>query len=410
MTKAGLTAKQVEHTKPNPAKRVEIPVGLPSGLYLVVQATGRKSWCFRYRWHGRPSKLTFGRYPEVSLSAARAEAHAAIEELKSGNDPVTARAEERGEKTDSVRQAAKEWLEDVKSEMRTWREAQRILEKDVLPGWDRKLIKEIGPRDVKKLHKAISDRGAPIGANRAFETLRNWFNWCVDEGILDASPVKDINYKKRLRNEEDNRDRVLNDAELALVWQASEEMGYPLAPFMHALILTGQRRGEVAGMCWDEIDFRANEWNLPKERTKNGKAHMIPLSSAMLDLLEKVPRFEGQHVFSTTSGVKAINGFSKAKEHLDLAISGLLQKAGKTKPMADWRMHDIRRTMASDMAEAGVPPHVLAAILNHSQKGIQGITSIYNKFKYLPERRQALEDWGKRVLALEKQQAERRAS
>ena len=403
MTTAGLTAKQIEHTKANPDKRMEIPVGLPRGLYLVVQPNGKKSWAFRYRWHGRPSKLTFDKsYPELSLAAARAEANAAIGQLESGHDPLAAKADEqRGERTNSVRQAAREWIEYVKPDMRTWREAEGKFAKDVFPEWDRKLMKDIGPHDVKKLHQEVSRRG-PIAANRLFETLRNWFNWCVDEGILDASPMKDIDYK-RLRNEERSRDRVLRDDEVGLIWLASTKLGYPLAPFVHSLILTAQRRGEVAGMRWEEIDFQTGMWNLPRGRTKNGKAHMVPLSTAMLDLLDKLPRFKGPHVFTTTSGDLPINGFSKAKEQLDAAIARLRQQAGDTNPMASWKIHDIRRTVATHMAQSGVPPHVLAAILNHSQKSVQGITEIYNRAEYLPERRDALEKWGQRVLGLEKE-------
>jgi integrase len=376
----------------------------------VVQPNGKKSWAWRYRWHGRPSKLTFSKsYPEMSLGAARAEANAAIRQLESGQDPLAAKTDEqRGERTNSVRQAAREWIEYAKPDMRTWRDAERKLAKDVFPEWERKLMKDIGPHDVKKLHHEVSKRG-PIAANRLFETLRNWFNWCVDEEILDVSPMEEIDYK-RLRNEERSRDRVLSDTELALVWRASEKLGYPQAPFRHALILTGQRRGEVAGMRWDEIDLQAGVWNSPGSRTKNRKPHMVPLGTAMLDLLKKLPRFTGPHVFTTTSGAMPINGFSKAKEKLDSVISGLLAEADDATPMADWSEHDIRRTVATGMAQMGVPPHVLAAILNHSQRSVQGISAIYNRFEYLAERRKALEDWGRHVLGLEKELARRKSA
>ena len=387
------TARHVEHFKADPERRIEVPAGPPSGLYLIVHSSGKKSWALRYRWRGRPSKLTFGKsYPEMGLAAARAEAEAALDSLERGINPAAAKAEEEPREPDNVRAVAREWIvRNVKPRARTWAEVERVLHRDVLPAWDKKLITEIGRADVLRVLDTIVDRGAPISANRTFEVLRSWFNWCVQRGILPVSPVAGIRHPSA----EKSRDRVLEHGELSEVWAATESLGYPFGPFVQFLILTAQRRREVSEMRWEEVNFDKALWTLSAERTKPGRVHDVPLSVPALDLLANLPRFEGPFIFTSTSGAKPINSFSKCKARLDARIL-------KRRPdgLTDWRLHDLRRTAATWMAGAGVQPQVLAAILNHTPGSTQGVTSIYNRFRYEKERREALERWAQHVLSL----------
>jgi len=391
MKKEGLTAKQVQHMKPD-SKRVEVPAGPPTGLYLIVNPSGKKSWALRYRWRGRPKKLTFaGSYPDLSLALARAEAQAALADLQRDIDPAAVKVEEERE-PDSARAVANEWLDRyVKPNTRTWPEVERILNREVLPSWKDKLITEIGRADVLRLLDAIVDSGRPILANRTLSILKRWFNWCVERGILEVSPGSGI----RPPAKEKSRERVLETAELAEIWKATESLGFPFGQYFQLLILTAQRRSEIAQMRWQDVDLGAALWTLPQEATKAGRIHDVPLSQAALELLENLPRFDGPFLFTSTGGKRPVSGFSKAKKALDEKIN----------VEAPWRIHDLRRSAATHMAKTNVPPHVLAAILNHSPGTAQGITAIYNRFRYLEERREALEAWGEHLLSLTQEEA-----
>jgi integrase len=395
MRKKGLTARQVQYMKPDPQRRLEVPAGQPTGLYLVVHPTGNKSWALRYRWKGRPKKLTFETgYPELSLAAARAEAQAALSELQEGIDPAEKALEEKGE-PDSCSEVAAEWMKrHVKLNTRTWREVERILNKEVLSRWKDRLISEVGKSDVLRLLDATVDRGAPVLANRILSILKRWFKWCVERGILETSPVTNL----RPPAKEKSRDHTMASEELAEVWLAAGQLGFPFGPFFRFLTLTVQRRGEVARIRWEDLDLKAALWTLPAEATKPGRLHDVPLSSTAVGILGALPHFDGPYVFSTTSGRKPISGFSKAKAALDAKILERRQEQDpRAKGQADWRLHDLRRSASTWMAEVGVPPHVLSAILNHSPGSAQGVTAIYNRFRYLEERRQALEAWAENI-------------
>jgi len=397
MKKESLTAKQVQYMKPVPKKRLEVPAGPPTGLYLVVHPTGRKSWIFRYRFRGRTRGMTFKQgFPDLKLAAARAEAEAAVKDLKDGIDPAETKAEEQKREPDSAAAVADEWLDRyVKPNTRTWPEVERILNREVLPSWKDKLITEIGRTDVLRVLDPIVDSGRPILANRTLSILKRWFKWCVvDRGILVVSPVAEM----RPPAKEKKRERVLDAHELAEILKATEALGFPFGPYFQFLILTAQRRGEVAGIRHDDVDHQAALWTLPSEATKPGRVHDVPLSGAAIELLERLPRFEGPYLFSTTSGERPVSGFSKTKAALDDKIAENREEG--TGHLAGWRIHDLRRTCATWMAASGVPPHVLSAILNHSPGTAQGVTAIYNRFRYLEERREALEAWGQYILSL----------
>ena len=391
MKKDALTAKQVEHMKPG-VKRLEVAAGPPSGLYLVVHTTGRKSWMFRYRFRGRTRGLTFETaYPDMTLAAARAEAEAARASLEHDIDPAEVKAEEQ-RRPDSAQAVAAEWITRyLRPNTRTWPEVQRILDREVLPDWKGRLISEVGRADILRLLDSIVDSGRPVLANRTLSILKRWFNWCTERGIREVSPAAGI----RPPAKERSRDRVLEPGELVDIWTTADVLGFPFGPFVQLLTLTAQRRSEVANMKWEDIDLDAGLWTLPAAATKPGRIHDVPLSSAALSLLQETPHFEGPYVFTTTSGKRPISGFSKAKVALDVKITEARKQAA-----SDWRIHDLRRTAATWMAGAGVPPHVLSALLNHSPGTAQGVTSIYNRFRYVEERRRALEAWARYVFRL----------
>ena len=177
---------------------------------------------------------------------------------------------------------------------------------------------------------------APMAANRAHSIVRKLFNWAVENDLIANSPVAGI----KPPNPETSRDRVLTDDELRAVWQEAGRLGYPFGSILQLLILTGQRRGEVTGMMWSELDLDAGLWTLPRERVKNDRRHEVPLSRQSSAILEALPRIGDKYVF-TLNGTAPYNGF-KSKERLDEAVG-----------IAPWTVHDLRRTCASGMAKLG---------------------------------------------------------
>ena len=407
MKREGLTAKQIEHAKADPAKRVEIPVGNPPGLFVAVQpTTGAKSWALRYRWRGRPAKLTLGTYPAMGLAAARADAEAKLAALRDGIDPAAAKAEEKAAEPNSAEAVAEEWLTRAVAGTRSAHPVERIVRRRILPAIKGRLITEVSRADVLRVADSIMDERLPVAANRAVSIFKRFLNWSVNRGYIVASPAAGISRPAH----EKSRDRVLSDDELRDVWSGASALGFPDGPFFQLLVLTAQRRGEVAGMRWQDLDLDHALWTLSAEQTKAGRVHDVPLSSAALEIIEVLPRFEGPFVFTSGSGAKPINSFSKGKVALDVAVAKLRKDAGETKPMPSYTIHDLRRTASTHMAKAGVAPHVLSALLNHSPGAQQGVTAIYNRFRYLDERRAALEGWGKEVVRLAKQKRKTRAA
>jgi integrase len=213
------------------------------------------------------------------------------------------------------------------------------------------------------------------------------------QGAIELNPTAAL----KLPTKEVARDRVLNDRELVACWKAAEAEGFPFDKFTHMLILTGQRRGEVAGMRWSEIDFERAMWTIPAQRTKNGTQHTVPLAPLAIEILQSVPRFMNSDLVFTTSGKTLISGFGRHKARLDVEVGA-----------SDWRFHDIRRTVATNMAMMRVPPHIIEAILNHKTGIISGVAAIYNRHAYLDEKHEALEQWAEQMRAMVAQASLRR--
>jgi integrase len=287
----------------------------------------------------------------------------------------------------------------------TWRETERILNKEVLPRWRSRAIQEITRRDVLELLDRITDRGAPIMANRTLATVRRMFAWCVERDMLPVSPCTGV----KPPGPEHCRDRVLSDDELRLVWYACDEIGWPFGPVTKMLLLTGQRRDEVAEMCWSEVNLEKKLWVIPHDRMKNDVAHEVPLSDAAASLLRNLPRIRSRPGFVfTTTGESAVGGFSRAKDRLDTAVLDLMRKDAITRPADSakidaptrWTFHDLRRTCASGMARLAVNLPVIEKILNHTSGSFGGVVGIYQRHSFSDEKRAALEAWSRFVTHL----------
>lgn len=366
-----------------------MPDGALPGLYLVVQPSGAKSWAVRYRANGKPAKLTIGRYPAIGLPTARDLARAALRSVAQGRDPGREKKEARAAKVDSFKAVAAQFIERCKraNRPRTAEETERLLRLHVLPQWSGRAISEITRRDVLEILDRVVAGGAPVAANRTFTAVRALFNWAIERELVTGSPCAGV----RKPTAERPRDRVLNDAELSLVWKASESVGWPFGTMVQLLALTGQRRDEVARMAWREVNFDGRLWMLPRERVKTDQPHDIPLSDAAVNILQSVPKIAGSPYVFTTIGSAPASNYSEGKRRLDALLPV---------DMPAWRLHDLRRTVASGMARLGVNLPVIEKVLNHTSGSFAGIVGVYQKHSFADEKRAALDAWGRHVASL----------
>jgi integrase len=401
-----LTQAFLDSVKPTGKREEDQDLKAP-GLRHTVQPSDARSWEYRYRHDGRSRKLTFGGYPALSLAAARDRAAKARASLADGVDP---RAVKKAAKV-AAREASKPELDEIervvglfiaryaRPKNRSWQESERLLKAEVVSQWRGRALSSIRRRDVVALLDRIVDRGSPVTANRVFSNFRRLCGWCVERELLEVSPCAGL----KAPSPERSRDRVLGDEELMAAWKAFDAVAYPFGDLAKLLLLTGQRLREVAAAPWSEFDLEGKVWRLPKERTKSGVGHEIPLSDAVLRILGSLPRFEArgsQAAFLfTLSGVKALDDFSKGKLRIDARMLTELRRehGDETVALKHWTMHDLRRTAASGMASLGIAPHLVASVLGHRGGVVSGIARIYNRFDYRSEKAAALERWADHV-------------
>jgi integrase len=398
-----LTAKAVENLRPVSSKRQEIPDAALSGLYLVVQPSGVKSWALRYRFAGRPAKLTLGRWPVMGLAEARAAAAEAIQQVEHGTDPSflkkaskAARHEAQLSERDKVKTLVDQFDRRHLSTLRTGKQVRQHLDRFVVSAWGERDIQSITRRDVIDLLDGIVDSGRATTANRVRAYLSKFFGWCVEREVLEIAPTSGV----RAPAKELTRDRVLSDDELRWFWAACERVGQPWGPLGQMLLLTGQRLREVAQMT--EAELRPNNvWHLSALRTKNKRAHDVPLSEAAQAVLTGVERIAGPPGYLFTNGTMPVSGFAKGRDHLARAMADVAaQERGQPVPIPHWTFHDLRRTAATGMARLGVPVRVTEAVLNHVSGTGGGIVAVYQRHDFADEKRQALEAWGRQVMCL----------
>jgi integrase len=385
------TDRYVKGVRPAPeGVRLEIYDTIVPSLMLRVTPSGAKSYAVNARWAGKAGKRTIGTTKRVSLKEARETARAWLELAQQGKDP--AELTRKARETDALTFGAvmEEFIKRHVSRLRKAGDMEREIRKELMPRFAKRPVSAITRKDITRMLREIRDRGAIFQAHHVFGHARKFYSWAMaqeDEFDVQASPCAGIN-PKELIGEKRHRERELDDAEIRAVWKAAERMGYPMGSVWRLLMLTACRKTEVAGAMWSEFDNTL--WTIPPKRFKTGKTHIVPLSDDTLGLLEQLPRWDaGDYLFSTTGGVKPVNGFSKAKSRLDELAA---EELGRE--LEPWVTHDIRRTVRTRLSQLKIEERVAEKVLGHEKKGI---TKVYDRWEFLDERRQALAAWAHKL-------------
>jgi integrase len=425
-----LTAAAVERYRAGTARR-EIRDAGAQGLHLIIQTSGHKSWALRLRRPGgKPAKLTLGPVDisgtempaqpvlgqPLTLAAARALASEIQRERAMGGDVIADRAAAKHRRRAEVEEgaantfavAAKDFIEQYASKkQRRWFETARLLgldpkkELEVIHGglcerWHDKPVAKIDGHDIFGLLEETRSSGVPglerrgsgpteSRARALLAALSILFTWLVQRRRVAQNPCIGVHRP----DPPSARDRVLTNAEIVTFWSAASAERKAFGGLLKLLLLTGCRLNEVAGMRRDEMSEDGATWSIPGHRTKNHKPHQVPLPLLAQDIIESVKPIAGCPLVFTTDGRSPIGGWSKLKKRLDAAMK-----------IPPWRLHDLRRTAATGMAEIGIAPHIVEAALNHISGARAGVAGTYNRAAYAPEKRAALERWAAHIEGL----------
>jgi integrase len=391
-----------------PGQRYAVADALVPGLKVRVTDRGAKSFILWRRYGGAPNPAarSLGSVGVLTLAAARDKARSWLEAIKRGQDPRNL----MGEGDDnSFGVVVEGYLRRHVAGQRKAKDVEREIRKELLPRWRNRALSSITRRDVTRLVDEIKDRGASYQAHNVLGHAKTFFNWAIERGIygIETSPCDRIK-PSRLIGPKAPRHRVLTDIEIAAFWRATGRLGYPIGSLFRMLLLTGQRKSEVAEARWREFDLRKRIWTVPPERFKSDAVHIVPLSDDVMALLETLPRWSGgDFLFSSNAGKAAVNGFSKAKRRLDRRMLLILRAMARMRGddprsvrLEPFVLHDLRRTMRTRLSSLRVVDAVAEMVIGHGRKGIQ---RVYDQHQYLPEMKEAFDAWAARLRSIVEQ-------
>lgn len=382
------------------------------GFGLRVTPRGVRSYVVQYRLPARPARrTTIGIHGSPwTPEKARDRAEEILYQVKRGDDPVVMARKRQREAVELEFSRYVETFTDGYLKRQwgdTWPDAKRQLELHVIPQLKGRPLPEIEKHELSAVINKIRDR--PALARNTHAVLRKLFAWAVDEGDLASSPIPAAPPSVKARR------RVLTPDEIVAVWTASHGLDWPMGQFVRMLMVTLQRRSEVAGMPWSEASELNRTWRLDHTRAKNEVDHLVPISPQAFGLLDEMMAgpapgggdrkpWKGRGLVFTTTGKTPISGFSKVKAKLDRLMLPILQKIEDDRAKASgeqseiiflkpWRFHDIRRTGTTQMQALGVPIEVTEKVINHKSGETAGIRGVYNLHAYEDEKRQALGAW-----------------
>jgi integrase len=388
-----ITAKHVENALPAArGARYRIREKTTPGFALRVTDKGHTSFVVTRRIAGQAQPTTIA-VRATGLAEAREQAKRYLNWMRAGKDPRAEIAREQ-----EAAQAARQTEERTKGNTfaKRWElydqhhiaEKRPLTQKEMRRPYRVYFQPELGDRplhEIKRADISVMLMGIPkkVAANRAHSAIRGFLRWCLDRGFIEADPTP---LKPPHKKAEKERDHTLTDAELVAIWNAAGKLGYPRGAWVRLLMVTGQRRAEVAGARWAEIDQDAKLWTIPADRTKANRAHKVPLSELALEIIGELP-VHGSCLFSTEKD-KPLQDYSGTKELIDELVK-----------VKGWRFHDLRRTVLSWM-EGRFSPVVMGAVANHSKAataaraGADPVTGkSYSKNPLDDEKRRALDAW-----------------
>jgi integrase len=359
--------------------------------YRLRLGTGGKvlrSWIAQYRRAGASRRMLIGSADVINVEQARTKAKKVLAAVALGEDPQADKAERRGKDRLTVRAVVDQYMGDKESDWRTQteRDNRRYLTGSYFAPLHSMAIDKVTRRDVASRIIVVKRQHGPIVAAAARAKLGAFFTWCLRQGLCETNPTIGTESPKRAAS----RKRVLSDAELVAIWNVCGDDDY--GRIVRLLILLGQRRREIGGMAWTELDLDSPQptWTLPEDRSKNKHAHTLPLLPWALDIIRTVPqRATRDQLFGTRSG-GGFMGWDHCKQVLD-----------KASGVSGWTPHDLRRTFSTRLhEELNIVPHVVEALLNHFSGHRSGSAGAYNQARYLPQMRQALALWEDYIRAL----------
>jgi integrase len=359
------------------AEAIHFDDDLP-GFGLRIRAGGSRSFIFQFKVGAQNRRMTLGSATALTTARAREIASELHAQVRLGRDPSAEKAESKIRAGETMAAVLENYLAFKRVELRprSYVETERHLVKNAKPLHGLQLAK-ITRRDIASRISVIAVELSGPSGNRLRAALSAFFAWAMREGLIDSNPVVGTN-----RWDERSRERVLSNDELKIIWHALGDDSY--SDVIRMLMLTGQRLNEIGGMQWSEIIGETIV--LPPSRCKNNRQHVVPLPTSVRELLNRRSR-NGEFIFGRTLG-RPFGGWAKCKAKLDQRIK---EMGGK---LAHWTHHDLRRTVATKMAdELGIAPHIIEAILNHISGHKAGVAGIYNRASYTEEKKRALQRW-----------------
>jgi integrase len=423
-----LTPVSIRNLKPQKVRK-EYPDGGCRGLYLVVQPSGVKTFAVRCRVNGKPVKITLGKFvfddpkgakdlkigDPLTLAKAHKLAKDTLLEVATGVDPQVARREAKEEqerrREDTFRSVAERYMQREAgmrldahgnatfdaSKLRTGRERWQMLQRSAFPTLGGRPVAEIRKSDIIELlerladgelknHKGKKIAGGPVAADRLLAVIRKIFSWHASREDDFRSPI--VPGMNRLTAADQSRERTLTDHELRTIWRTASQLEGPFPAYLRFLLLTGCRRAEAAEMTWSEVSSDG-DWTLPASRNKTKRDLVRPLSKAAQDLLAARPKIEGGAFIFTNDGRRPLTGYSKPKRKFDAAVlEDLREESPESKPLANWTLHDLRRTARTLLSRASVPSDHAERCLGHVIAGVRGV---YDRHQYRDEMARAYE-------------------
>jgi integrase len=378
------------------------------GMRVRVLPSGQKTFVLLARYPGanpHPTRRALGGYDELTLEEAREKARNWRQLIKRGVDPAAeerrARIEKERQQENTFAAVTEAFFREGLRGQRRGHEVMRDVRKVFIDEakWGPRPIHEITALDVRAVVRGYGDHGKIHHAHNLLGYLRRFYNWAIAQEIygLETSPCDRVKANAVI-GRKNIRTRVLSDSEIRAAWIAADKFGYPWGPLFRLLMLLGQRRSEVGGIRWSELDLSERLWVIPAERMKAAAAHVVPLPDDAVTILAALPRFEGDFVFTTNGGRTPVFGYSKYKKILDARILEVLREEDPKAKLSNFVIHDFRRTMRTRLsAIPNISDLVRELVIGHTRPGLH---RVYDQHAYQAEKRHALESWAAKLRAI----------